>query len=148
MMKRKRKTQRDSRVNKRQKVDSAQTGPPTWPLLRQYYPKVLTLRHFLVASLKTASKRRRRDLLNYGNKTNDHCYDSEVVAILDRTVVGTFDNTTNGAQEDLNKDITIFTQQLSEHSLSTISPTQGAFKQAEVGWNDLVPPIGSASLAL
>ena len=52
--------------------------------------------------------------------------------LLDETVVGSFGKGEDVEIETIERDITVFTQQLSD-STTTISPTQGALKQAEVG---------------
>ncbi|KAK3699518.1 Telomerase reverse transcriptase [Vermiconidia calcicola] len=133
-MKRKRKCHRESRVNKRQKVDDVAEDRPAWPLLRQHYPSVLTLRRYLASSSSNLSKRRRKKILRYGledKRGEDAEDDTSLVQLLDGTVVGTFERSEVKDCVSIEKDITIFTQQLSE-SPSTISPTQGALKQNEI----------------
>ncbi|KAK5164075.1 Telomerase reverse transcriptase [Saxophila tyrrhenica] len=127
-MKRKRKTQRDAREGKRQKLVHGSTQPPAWTLLRQYYPTVLTLRRYLASRLP---KNRRKRVLHYG-RGNDNNADADVhvVGLLDSVTVGTFNHSPKN-DEDLEKDITVFTQQVSESS-ATIGPTQGALKQSEI----------------
>jgi len=132
-MKRKRKARRDERVEKRQKTDRDIVEPPTWLLLRQYYTKVLTLRQYLVRAL-SGSKKRQRKLLHYGkftDKRSASLVDPSVIHLLDSVVVGAAEETEPVDDESIDKDITLFTQQLSESSLE-ISATQGAFKQHEV----------------
>ena len=132
-MKRKRSTQRVNGVNKRQKVDIGTKDPPAWPLLRQYYPQVVTLRQYLASRLAKGSKKRKRELLRYEEAGDDSKqYDSEVSSLLDNTAVGTFNHVESACSQDLDHDITIFTQQVG--STSSTSPTQGALKQSEVGW--------------
>lgn len=133
-MKRKRKTERDSSVLKRLKTDQQSLGRSTWPLLCCYYPNVLTLRQYLVGTLSKAKKRQRK-VHHYG-KDNDKNSPAEVddalTSLLDSIVVGTSNQIDDLNVEGLDKDITLFTQQLSE-STATITPTQGALKQPEVG---------------
>jgi len=132
-MKRKRKAKRDERVEKRPKTDSDIAEPPTWLLLRQYYTKVLTLRQYLVWAL-SGSKKRQRKLLHYGrftDKRSSGSVDPSVVHLLDSIVVGIAEEAEPVDDESIDKDITLFTQQLSEPSL-VISATQGALKQLEV----------------
>ena len=132
----KRKRRGDHRVEKRQKIIENVSGHPTKPLLLQYYPEVLTLRQYLVSRLARSSKKRQRKLLQYGidRDRNVHTVaDSSVVKLLDTTIVGTFKHSEINNVESIEKDITIFTQQLSG-STATITPTQGAFKQSEVGY--------------
>jgi telomerase reverse transcriptase len=131
-MKRKRKTRRGSGVEKRQKLDTPASDPAAWPLLRQYYPEVITLRQYLASKQTKLSKRRRRAILHYGEDDKDgQVLDEQVLSLLDHTAVGAFKDVRMTSAEDIDKDITIFTQQVS--TASTITPTQGALKQSEVG---------------
>lgn len=135
-MKRKSKPQRVERAEKRRKSESQPTSQPTWPLLRHYYPKLLTLRQYLVWSL-SKSKKRQRNLLHYGlnnGKDASTSVDASVVELLDSVVVGTPHEAETLDPESIDKDITLFTQQVSDSSIGTITPTQGALKQTEVGW--------------
>lgn len=131
-MKRKRKAARDGRAEKRVKLDGIPNAQAAWPLLQRYYTKVVTLRHYLISRL-SSSKRRQRRLLHYG--TDDHASltpaDPAVVQLLDNIAVGTAEDIEPIDAETIDKDITLFTQQLSKCSPS-ISLTQGAFKQDEV----------------
>lgn len=134
-MKRKRKHHGDPRSAKKAKIDAQGQGKPTWPLLRYYYPNVSTLRQYLAARLSKTSRKRARALLCYGasNKRDDgNSVDEDLVQLLDETVVGSFNSTETIDLDAIGKDITVFTQQLSD-STTTISPTQGALKQSEVG---------------
>ena len=133
-MKRKRKSHRDQRVAKRQKTKSDVNEEATWPLLRQYYPEVLTLRHYLVSRL-SKSKKRRRILLHYGlgdDQVSEANVDASVVALLDTTIVGDFKPGKRNDIGTIDNDITVFTQALSD-SPAPVSPTQGVLKQPEVG---------------
>lgn len=133
-MKRKRKTERVHRDNKRQKSSHGCKEPPAWALLRQYYPEVLTLRRHLASKLTSTSKNRRKRLLQYGlDNGSGSEFDADLSRLLDGIAVGTFDHAhQNDGNADLDKDISVFTQQVSE-SLASIGPTQGALKQNEVG---------------
>lgn len=134
-MKRKRKHDGGQRAAKRAKTDAKAHDPPTWPLLRYYYPNVSTLRHYLAARLSKTLRKRGRALLRYGNsrKHDDSAVvDEAVVKLLDETIIGSFNGTEAVDVDAIEKDITVFTQQLSDSS-STITPTQGVFKQSEVG---------------
>jgi hypothetical protein len=139
-MKRKRKAPRVDRVEKRQKMNGDGNGQHPWALLRQYYPNVGTLRHYLISRLRRTSKNRAKRVLQYG--VDDHFgsfrevrseAEKEVIRLLDGVAVGTFSRARqDDVEPDLDKDIGIFTQQVSD-SISSIGPTQGALKQNEVG---------------
>jgi telomerase reverse transcriptase len=132
-MKRKRSGRLEEHAAKRTKLDKDSELHPTAPLLRQYYPQVVTLRHYLASRLSNFSKKRRKKLLQYGSSDrNEH--GAAVAELLDSTLVGTF-NRVNAEEfelETIEKDISAFTQQLTE-SANEISLTQGALKQSEVG---------------
>jgi len=134
-MKRKRKRRATEPVVKKQKLNSAVNSEATLPLLRQYYPQVLTLRNYLASRLSKASKKRRRKVLHYGlpsSDRDDSSPDPVVVRLLNTTFIGAFNNVNESDLESIDKDISVFTQQLS-NSTTSISPTQGALKQSEVG---------------
>lgn len=137
-MKRKRKPKHDHEVSKRRKVDSGAVDQSTWPLLRQYYPKVLTLRQHLASRLSKTSKKRQRKLSHYGVTQDPGDVDESLVNLLDHTIIGTFNHIEIADVDAIDRDITVFTQQLSE-STATISPTQSAFKQSEVGQKTILP---------
>lgn len=131
-MKRKRKDSRDLGAVKRQKTADVTNDPPTWPLLRQYYPQVLTLRQYLASKL---SKQRRKKVLHYGpiaGSTSNADTSLPLAHLLDSIAVGAFNHTEDSDIECIDNDITVFTQQLSESSVTT-TPTQGALQQFEVG---------------
>ena len=120
---------------KRAKVDRESTSQATIPLLRQFYTQVLTLRQYLVARLSSGSKKRRRKVLHYGIQ-QDECSEDiaqqAIVRLLDTTFVGVLTGMNVTHVDSIDKDITVFTQQLSD-ATTTISPTQGSLKQSEVG---------------
>lgn len=134
-MKRKRRSHSERQATK--KVKTEPTGSqdrPTWPLLRYYYPEVTTLRRYLAAKLSKTSKKRSRALLHYGQpaSSNDAAQDVALTHLLDSTVVGSF-TTTEGLDLDaIERDLTVYTQQVSD-STTAISATQGVLKQSEVG---------------
>lgn len=134
-MKRKRKSHREQREAKRkQTADHATSDRPTWPLLRYYYPVVSTLRQYLASRLSQTSKKRCRGLLRYGTSRNgdlDGEVDQALLKLLDGTVVGSSHLSKVNDGDDIEKDLTVFTQQVSDLSI-TISSTQGALKQSEV----------------
>ncbi|KAK4546134.1 hypothetical protein LTR36_002271 [Oleoguttula mirabilis] len=134
-MKRKRKCSSAADANKKLKLDHADTSGATLPLLRQYYPRVLTLRHYFLTRLSKASKKRRRRVLHYGLQQQgpgEVSVDPAVTRLLDATIVGTFNQVDVSDLESIDRDITVFTQQVSDDSTTTISPTQGALKQSEI----------------
>ena len=136
-MKRKRKSkrdERDDRLSKRTKIGDVSNGHPTCPLLQHYYPKVLTLRQYLLGALSQSKKRQRR-LLHYGldsGKSQTDESHSALTALLDNVIIGASSQAKVCDPDSIDRDITLFTQQLSD-STATISPTQAALKQTEVG---------------
>lgn len=73
--------------------------------------------------------------MRYGQdntRDDDIEVDDALVRLLDETIVGTFSSTETVELDAIERDITVFTQQLSD-STTAISPTQGALKQSEVG---------------
>ncbi|KAK0344893.1 Telomerase reverse transcriptase [Friedmanniomyces endolithicus] len=128
-MKRKRKSPSAETAFKKPKTAISSTSCPTAALLRQYYPHVSTLREYLVSRLSKGSKQTSRHLLRYGDGSQPDD-DAAVVQLLDKTLIGCFDQSSVVNYESIDHDITVFTQQLSECS-EVIGPTQGAFKQSE-----------------
>jgi hypothetical protein len=138
-MKRKRKSQRDPRVDKRTKPNHDECRPASWSLLEKYYPHVTTLRQFLASAASTVSNKRRKTILRYGRKDfSDAEHDQTVATLLDSVVVGASKPCGTDDIDDLEKDITVFTQQVSDSTLD-ISLTQGYLKQSEVGLIPYVP---------
>ena len=143
-MKRKRKTVPPTAgvAAKKAKIDHDVTSPATNPLLQQFYTQVLTLRQYLVVRLSKDSKKRRRKVLQYGVRQNECSGDlaeQAVVRLLDTTLVGVLTGVSGTDVGTVDKDISVFTQQLCE-STTTISPTQGSLKQSEVGLLPLESP--------
>lgn len=134
-MKRKRKARGEHGEAKRAKIETNINDKPTWPLLRYYYPNVSTLRQYLAAKLSKTSKKRCRTSLRYGHdvRRDDVAeVDEALLKLLDETVVGSFTGTESLDLDVIDRDITVFTQQLSD-TTATITATQGALKQSEVG---------------
>lgn len=112
------------------------------PVLRHFYPRLLTLRHYLLSVLPKSSRNRRRKLTHLGrpiasNKAASPCEsDVELVQLLDSTVIGQRETAKIDGEEQLTKerirDIETFTQQLSP-AITGGSFEPGYFKQAEVG---------------
>lgn len=133
-MKRKRRALRVEEASKRPKLDCKGADQPDWGLLKQYYTTVSTLRHYLAARLTKVSKRRRRELLQYGRRQDgDAAGTDHLSVLLDTIVVGAFKDDHPIDAVDIDKDITVFTQQVADAS-ADITPTQGALKQSEVGY--------------
>ena len=142
-MKRKRKGSSDERAAKRRKNASETKDSPTWPLLRQYYSQVRTLRQYLASRL---SGKRRKKVLQYGIKAAsdpESELDLAVAALLDDILVGSFEHSKTNNVDLFDRDLTVFTQQLS-NSTATISSTQNVLSQSEVG----VRPIFTALFKL
>jgi hypothetical protein len=133
-MKRKRRSHHSSEAVKRQRLDDNKQASIT-PLLQQYYHGVHTLRTYLVSRLPRSSKKRRRRLLHYGlqpiqDESIIVC--DATVQLLDTILVGTAKDIPTQELEQLDQDISVFTQQVSESDVS-ISPSAGHLKQSEVG---------------
>lgn len=133
-MKRKRKTTANC-ANKQPKLaHHVGAATATLPLLRHYYPEVLSLRQYLASRGHGTSRKRRRNILQYGNTDGlaNHCQvDLALVHLLDTTLIGLPKVVRPVAVEDVDRDITIFTQQIND-STTSINATQGALKQEEV----------------
>jgi len=127
-----RKTRPTECALKRARVEASSSALPTVTLLRHYYPHVLTLREYLASRLSNGSKKRSRRLLRYGSSDDNSEADESVVNLLDNIYVGCFDHCNVADYERIEGDISVFTQQV-EQSDATISLTQGAFQQSEVG---------------
>lgn len=130
------------------------TRPDTdHPVLRQYYPKILTLRHYLLSQLPRTSKTRRRRLAQVGaaaapqhEHEHQHQYqhdhspsiqalDNDLGQLLDSALVGAPADSTSEIQEqavrERHLDIETFTQQRSQGTTGgTCQP--GQLQQSEV----------------
>lgn len=120
---------------------SATPAPIEQPVLQRFYPRLLTLRFYLLSVLPKSSKNRRRKLAQLGRPiagkeaTSTCVPDSELGQLLDSTVIGehltTKINDGDQLTRERNKDIETFTQQLSPAvSGGTFNP--GYFLQSEV----------------
>ncbi|KAF2766008.1 hypothetical protein EJ03DRAFT_391235, partial [Teratosphaeria nubilosa] len=133
-MKRKRAQNRADRcTSKRVRYDANAELHLTAPLLRQYYPNVTTLRQYLASRLSKASRKRRKRLLRLSGQDSQDSEpgDDALAKLLDTTLVGAFNHVGEAVDETIARDISIFTQQISD-STTEISPTQGALKQSEI----------------
>ncbi|WPH03795.1 Hypothetical protein R9X50_00667800 [Acrodontium crateriforme] len=130
-MKRKRKSGGGSHVDKCPKIDDSDLRP-SYALLRQYYPEVLTLRNYLVSRLPKTAKRRRRRIRQYGLHCGSESPSEDgVVDLLDKTLVGSFASVSSDTDDSIEKDLTIFTQHLNDVSVSTLN-TQCVPNQSEI----------------
>jgi telomerase reverse transcriptase len=132
-MKRKRK-ENGRGSSKRQRTDVKQP-PPVTPLLEQYYDGVHSLRTYLVSRLPKTAKKRRRRLLRYGLRpTQDESIlvEQGVVELLDSILVGTAKSIPLQELNQLDADLSAYTQQVSEADIS-VSPSAGRLRQSEVG---------------
>lgn len=144
-MKRKSTSHAGSPRKKAHVVDQSASATPAaieQPVLQRFYPRLLTLRHYLLSVLPKSSRNRRRKLAQLGrpvasNKATSTCEpDIELGQLLDSTVIGEHQTAKTNDEEQLTreriKDIETFTQQLSPAVTGgTFEP--GYFKQAEVG---------------
>lgn len=134
-MKRKRRSN-STRDSKRQRTDEGHAAQhPIVPLLQEYYQEVHSLRTYLVSRLPKSSKKRRRRLLHYGLQVGHDdsiAVEHSVVELLDSILVGTSKRVPTQEANQLDEDISVFTQQVSESDVS-ISPSAGHLRQAEVG---------------
>lgn len=137
-MKRKRKTTAECVKKQPKLAHHVDAAAATLPLLQHYYPEVLSLRRYLASRGHGTSRKRRRKILQYGNTdgntdgmVNDRQVDLALVHLLDTTLIGIPKAVRPVAVEDVDRDITIFTQQVND-STTSISATQGALKQGEV----------------
>lgn len=133
-MKRKRKSHNARGSTKRQRTDGNHQ-PPVTPLLEQYYDGVYSLRTYLVSRLPKTAKKRRKRLSRYGlQPTQDESIlvEQGVVELLDSIIVGTAGCIPLEDPDQLDADISAYTQQVSETDIS-VSPSAGRLGQSEVG---------------
>jgi telomerase reverse transcriptase len=135
MAKRKRKTHTERTSVKRQRTgDNKQ--PSVVLLLQQYYHEVHSLRTYLVSRLPKSSKKRRRRLLRYGlqpAQDESILVDDGTAQLLDHIQVGISRHIEDREElEQLDEDISVFTQQMSETDI-LVSPHTRQLRQSEVG---------------
>ncbi|UPX18047.1 RNA-directed DNA polymerase [Ascochyta rabiei] len=127
-------------------VDQSASATPTaiqQPVLQHFYPRLLTLRHYLLSQLPNSSKNRRRKLAELGlaaatktaaASTCDPDY--ELGQLLDSTVIGQQSMAKTDNQQQItterNKDIEAFIQQLSP------AITGGTFKPGYLLQSEIV----------
>jgi telomerase reverse transcriptase len=134
-----------TRKKARQSVDQSANATPsaaTHPVLQRLYPQVLTLRHYLLSRLPSASTTRRRRISQLGHApaaqgtSPTHDLDTDVAQLLDSALVGTLVNPGVDkpalVDEERDQDVEAFTQQRSQCTPDgTFKP--GYFMQTEVG---------------
>jgi hypothetical protein len=133
-MKRKRKSNNARGPTKRQRTAGDQQ-PPVTPLLEQYYDGVHSLRTYLASRLPKTAKKRRRRLLRYGlqpAQDESVLVEQSVVEILDSILVGTAKSVPLQDLDQLDADLSAWTQEVSETDIS-ISPSACRLRQSEVG---------------
>ena len=140
MAKRKRQSHNARSSVKRQRTGDNKQSPIV-PLLQQYYHEVHSLRTYLVSRLPKSSKKRRRRLLRYGLQ---HVQDESILVddataqLLDKIQVGTSKHVGNRDElEQLDEEISVFTQQVSDTDIS-VSPRTRQLRQSEVGLSRFV----------
>jgi hypothetical protein len=140
MPKRKRQPRKANASVKRQRIGDNKQSPIV-PLLQQYYHEVHSLRSYLVSRLPKSSKKRRRRLLHYGlqpAQDESILVDDGTLQLLDKIQVGASKHIgIRGELEQLDEEISIFTQQVSETDVSVSPPTR-QLRQSEVGSSHFV----------
>lgn len=135
MAKRKRQSRGAKASAKRQRTGDNKQSPIV-PLLQQYYHEVHSLRNYLVSRLPKSSKKRRRRLLHYGLQSAQDesiLVHDGTVQLLDKVQVGTSRHVGNREEfEQLDEEISVFTQQVPETDIS-VSPRTRQLRQSEVG---------------
>ena len=135
MTKRKRHPRKANASVKRQRTGDNKQSPIA-PLLQQYYHEVHSLRNYLASCLPKSSKKRRRRLLRYGLQSaqdDSILVDDGTAQLLDSIQVGTSKHVGNRDElEQLDDEISVFTQQVSELDIS-ITPRSRQLRQSEVG---------------
>jgi len=99
----------------------------------QYYPRVISLREYLISKLPTTSKIRKKKILSFGkNITSNGEEDGTFSDFLDQTIIGVRNYVDISPQERIQQ-WTSFSQRL-DTSNSTLANLTGAgmFSQSEV----------------
>ncbi|KAF4614304.1 hypothetical protein G7Y89_g15433 [Cudoniella acicularis] len=130
------------RGEKRQKVSSSSTanGSATTKdpvvkqaLLAQYYPRVFTLREYLLCKLPSTSKIRRKKIQCVGRgKNSEHAEgDHNVSEFLDQTLVGEL-VCNERLREDQWRQWTVFSQRADDSNFANVSGVGGGYSQSEI----------------
>jgi telomerase reverse transcriptase len=137
--KRKRSGQGDGGDGKRQRVSGSFNGSGNDPvvksaLLAQYYPRVLSLREYLLSKLPATSKIRRKKILTVGRSLGTGLpeRDQALAEALDKTLVG-ISRQSELSREERWQQWTSFSQK-ADTSASTLANISGVglFSQSEV----------------
>jgi telomerase reverse transcriptase len=140
MMAGKRKRNRPGREiqgeNKRQRISgnfNSKDPVIKTAVLAQYYPKVLSLREYLLSKLPTTSKIRRKKILSVGKKPQSSEGEHTLNILLDQTLVGVSKHKEVSQEERLQQWASF--SQRADTSDSNIGNTTaiGRFSQLEVG---------------
>ena len=104
-------------------------------VLAQYYPRVMSLREYLVSKLPPTSKLRKKKILAFGkNRTPNREGDDAFSKFMDQTIVG-IRNDKEISPQERSQQWTSFSQRL-DTSDSTLANITGAgiFSQSEVNF--------------
>jgi telomerase reverse transcriptase len=135
-----------SLLSKRQKTHHPTASahrPHSHPVLARYYPKVQTLREYMLSVLPDSSRSRRRKIASLRYESNDDVIElksardkdqgqsdeSKLAHLLDSTLVGVGD-VTGSESVCRSKDFELFSQQLSSTIASSLGG--GTLSQPEV----------------
>jgi len=100
-------------------------------VLDQYYPRVLSLREYLLSKLPTTSKARRKKLSYVGKKPRlDGKNESEMSDFLDQTLIGVREYK-DVSRDERTQQWTSFTQLVDDSAFANLS-VAGIFSQSEV----------------
>lgn len=134
----------------RQAAGQSPTATPSCiqhPVLSRLYPKVVSLRHYLLSRLPASSKNRRRKIAHLGvqqgpdqqdGHTAPHGTDAELGKLLDATLIGvvskhvTDDTAAIDIAKERDQDLKTFSQHLSSSRSTGGTFKQGYFLQKEV----------------
>jgi telomerase reverse transcriptase len=100
-------------------------------LLAQFYPRVISLREFLISKLPPSSKIRRKKILSVGKKTDSET-DLKLSKLLDQTLVGVSKHK-GVSQEERWQQWTTFSQKADDSVSFANHSGVGIFSQSEVG---------------
>jgi telomerase reverse transcriptase len=108
-------------VNNQRNNHSSSDLPVSHELLSLYYPRIVSLRQFLLSSLPPSSTSRRRRLGTYGV---DSQADTETPHLFDSTLIGVFSEPELAVQESRQRDFVAFTKSRQRSTDGTNGSTQ------------------------
>lgn len=132
--KRKRAGKADERDQKRQKIIggfNTKESIVKHALLLQYYPKVSSLREYLLSSLPSASKIRRRKISSVGCRAQDKESDRKLARFLNETLIGVNQNG-EFSRDEKRKQLTSFSLKPDDSTSFANLSTAGVYSQSEV----------------